>query len=335
MFLVERLVGLGIYCYFLLMVCLLIAFSNIKLRNITRFYTAALALMGFFYEPYKTADLFRINESLSQFSNYSFTNFFRTFAANSSVPAARIYYWLISKTGVYALLPAITCIICYSCIFYIFVRSAEIYKIDRKNVAVAMLFFMSTGSFIMVISNIRTMLSVSLICFCTFRETVEKKYNAFNLLIYGFAALLHNLALIVLAVRIAIIIIDKRTTLVRRIVFSVIFIAGLALAAVKFPFIFNSVFEKAMSYITGDSYSYIWDYITAAFIFIIEAVVVIKYIRSGKKSTELISIKNFLIICLLLAIAFCLFIFTISWIIRCFDSFQSYFCIFSLIFQNI
>lgn len=305
MFLVERLVGLGIYCYFLLMVCLLIAFSNIKLRNITRFYTAALALMGFFYEPYKTADLFRINESLSQFSNYSFTNFFRTFAANSSVPAARIYYWLISKTGVYALLPAITCIICYSCIFYIFVRSAEIYKIDRKNVAVAMLFFMSTGSFIMVISNIRTMLAISLIFYCTFKETVEKKYNVFDILLYIIAALTHNLAMIIIAIRIIVVVLNKNNSLIKRIALVGVFALSAALMVLKFGNIFTSIFEKAMGYITDGGYSYIWDYIVGVLAFIIEIMIVFRSLKAKNECKELQSVIIFLALCTAVSLIFC------------------------------
>lgn len=305
MFLIERLVGLGIYCYFLAATCLLIAFSKIKLKNIAKFYTLALAVMGFFYEPYKTADLYRINESLHQFSNYTFSGFFNTFVKNSSVPAARIYYWLISKTGVFELLPAVTCIICYSCIFYAIVRAAEIYKIDRKSIAVAVFFFMSTGNYIMVISNIRTMLAISLIFFCMFRETVEKKYRPADILLYVIAAFTHNIAMIIIAIRMIVIVFNRKTPLIKRLALVAVFAVAAVFMVARFGNIFNSIFEKAMSYITEGGYSYIWDYIVGVLAFLIELIVLIRCFKSKKDCSELVSMNIFLTLCTGIALVFC------------------------------
>ena len=305
MFIVERLIGVGIYFYFLAAVCLVIAFSDIRLKYITRAYTVILAAMGFLYKPYITADLYRINESLRQFSDYGFSRFYSIFVKDSSIPAARIFYWIIGKTGVSELLPALTCLIVYSSIFYIFVKSAEKYGTDRKSIAVTMFFIMSSGCYMMVISNIRTMIAISLICFCTYRETVEKKYSVFNIILYIIAALSHNLSVIILAIRIAIIVLDKRKTLAKRILWLAVFAIGLAVIALRFSYIFSSVFEKAISYITEDGYSYIWDYIIAVLAFIVEATALVYCMKKRKECPELTSNNNFLLLCLGLAVIFC------------------------------
>ena len=145
MFLIERLIGVSIYVYALIMVCLLIAFSNIKCKNILRLYLLVLGGMGFFYQPYITADLYRIYEAMEWYATFRFPQFYETLVIPSSVPTSRILFWLVGKTGIVELLPLLSALLCYSLIFYILETSAKRYNISRQNLAVT-LFFLMSGS---------------------------------------------------------------------------------------------------------------------------------------------------------------------------------------------
>ena len=194
MFLVERLFGVGVFAALLAIVCLLIARKNSHYGIILFMYNICLAIMGFFNVPYVTQDIYRINEIMRYFAKFSFKKFWSMGVAESTTKAANIYYWLIGKTGILQLLPFITSLITYSCIFYIICNYAKKYDISRQNIAVTVLFVMSSGTYMYTITGIRTMLSLSLICFCFYRETVEKKYSVWHLPIYAIACLLHNFA---------------------------------------------------------------------------------------------------------------------------------------------
>ena len=136
MFLLERIVGIGTYAFFLLLTCVLITKKNSNPSRVLKLYTLILSIMGFICVPYVTADLYRIYNILDYYSTLSFSAFYETRFAGASDAMALLFYWCISKTGIFQLLPMITAFVCYNCIFYIVIRTAKKYNIERKYIAI-------------------------------------------------------------------------------------------------------------------------------------------------------------------------------------------------------
>lgn len=267
MFLFERLVGVGTFTLILFFVCFLISVckSNKGVTFVLFFYTIVLSIMGFFYVPYKTADLYRIYEYLDYFRTFSFEAFLDRYQGSSTL-AAHVYYWLISKTGENRLLPAITAFICYSCIFYIVGKTAQKYNISKKNIALSVFFIMSVGFYLGMISGIRSTLAICLIAYCFFRETVEKKFRVYHILLYVLAALIHNFAVVIIIIRLTIPFFVKSVKPWKKVAYAV-FVFILSIFMVRnVSDLLQGVFEKATEYITGSLYSYGWGYLINAII---------------------------------------------------------------------
>lgn len=310
MFIIERLIAVCIYGYVLAFVCMLISFSNINYKVLIRIYTVALVVMAFLYVPYITTDLYRINEMMIGYSAYEFSDFFRLFVAGSTTPAAAILYWAIGKTGVLALLPAFSAAVCYSCIFYIFIHVCESQKVKRQNIAIMLMFFMSIGTYIFVIANIRTMLGICLIMFCFYRESVERKWNVFHILLYVIAALLHNFCVVVIVFEAFVLLFDRRRSLARRWIYFVIEAGAGCAFLILMGSAVQNIFSKAMDYIAGDQYTYFWEYLIGAIVWVLGVYILYQVKKNRQKDSSLIGVEIFLTLCIIVAGVFC-FEFTI------------------------
>lgn len=262
MFIVERLIGVSIYSYILIMVCILIAFTNIKCKNILRLYLLLLGGMGSFYLPSITADLHRIYEAMEWYATFNFSDFYNTLVVTSSVPSSRVLFWLVGKTGIVQLLPLISAIVSYSLIFYTLEKSRERFQISRQNFAITLFFLMSGSIYISVIGGIRMMLALSVIFFCFFRETVEKKSTFFfHIPLYIIAVFMHDMALIVIAVRAVASAFDKRKSPIQKLFIVLGIGVMLVTAVVLFRYKLESVFEKSANYLQNVGYFDVWEYI--------------------------------------------------------------------------
>ena len=66
------------------------AYTNVKHKTILKIYTVILCVMGFFYLPYETADLYRTFETMDWYASIDFPQFLNDFVRTSSVPISRI-----------------------------------------------------------------------------------------------------------------------------------------------------------------------------------------------------------------------------------------------------
>lgn len=264
MFVFERLVGVAVFSFVLIVTCLsLIGKSSRQIKNILIVYTLMLTVFAYCYIPYETADLYRINELVDSFSKLSFSKFIAKQKELGDRGIANFLYWLIGKTGVPQLLPAIVTFVCYSCIFYIISKTAEKNQISGKNVAITLFFYMSIGNYMFVIAGIRCMLGISLLAFCFFRENVEGKFNLLHLPLYFISAFVHPFAAVLIAARFMVSIFDtKANTLKKRIYFLLVGV-GIILAAYFLDGYLDEIVKKAKSYLGGDGYSYLWEYVLA------------------------------------------------------------------------
>lgn len=312
MFLVERLFALIAYCSILLVVCILIEWEKSNYKVILSIYVVVLAAMGFFYVPYETADLYRINEYLDAYEHYSWDYFFNKRLNGNILEIDHIYYWLIARTGEMRLLPSITALLCYSCIFYIIIRTAKIYKIDRKYIAASVLFFMSIGNYIFVISGIRSMLGTCLLCFCFFRESIEKKFRLWHLLLYIVAGFIHNFVFILIVIRVLTSIFFHKASLFKK----VIYIALVAIAAGLVVYFssdyIREVLGRAEGYLNNEVFSYAWEYVICMVCGIVMVLGLLAMHKNSNKELKrhFAETKMFLSACLVIGVVFC-FEFTI------------------------
>lgn len=264
MFFYERLIGVGIYSLILVIICFSLIGKNVKaIKRILFIYSVILSILAFLYVPYKTADLYRINRYIEVFKKYSFDKLLKTQVFDSEVGLANILYWAIGKTGIPQLLPAITSFVCYNCIFYIVGKVAKSNHISGKNVAIALFFYMSTGNYMFVVTGIRCMLGISLLAFCFYRENVEKKFSILHIPLYLIAALIHSFSAVLIAARFLISIFDTKTTPLRKLIYFILLGAGIVFVFQNFSGYIEEIMEKADSYLNGDLYSYVWEYIIA------------------------------------------------------------------------
>lgn len=264
MFVFERLVSVAVFSFILVVICFsLIGKSSKQIKNILIVYTLILTVFAYFYIPYETADLYRINELVDSFSKLSFSKFIAKQKALGDRGIANVLYWLIGKTGVPQLLPAIVTFVCYSCIFYIISKTAEKNEISGKNVAITLFFYMSIGNYMFVIAGIRCMLGISLLAFCFFRENAEGKFNLLHLPLYFISAFIHPFAAVLIAARFIVSIFDTKSTTVKKRIYFFILGVGIILATYFLDGYLDEIVKKAKSYLRGDGYSYLWEYVLA------------------------------------------------------------------------
>lgn len=300
----ARLIGVGTFAYFLGMFCLLIIYTNISVKALLGWYAVVLAVMGFFYEPYITADLYRIREMMVTFSAMELPAFLRTYVTGSAVPAARLLYWLVGRTGVPGLLPAIAGMVSYGCIFYILQDAARRCGSRRGDVALALLFIMSAGQYMHTVSNIRTMIALSLICLCLYRETVQKKSLLRDLPLYAVAVTMHTFAIPVLAMRMILLVFDRKRSGWMKAVFLVLAAAAGTAVFILMPSLADELLEKVDDYLFGDSYSYFWEYLIGAAALFVEVCVLRGYRnRTGEGTWD--PVRWMLTLCVAAAAALC------------------------------
>lgn len=304
--LLARLIGVGTFAYFLVMFCLLVAYTNISIRGLLGGYCVVLSVMAFFYEPYITADLYRIREMMTTFSALELPAFLRIYVATSAVPVARMLYWLVGRSGVLGLLPAIAGLVSYGCMFYILGDAAQRCGSRRQDVAVTLLFLMSVGAYMAVVSNIRTMMALSLICLCMYRETVQKKRSAWHLLLYAAAVGLHTIAVPVLAMRIVLPVFSRKMPFWKKAVFLTLAAAAGVAVLLLVPNLAQELLEKVDDYLFGDRYSYFWEYLIGAAALLAEVYVLRCYAKKTKGGEAVWdSARWMLTLCVGTALVFC------------------------------
>lgn len=292
MFLMERLIGVSIYSYILIMICLLIAFSRIKCKNLLGIYLILLGGMGYFYTPYITADLYRIYEAMEWYATIPFGEFFHSLVIPSSVPVSRILFWLVGKTGVPRLLPMISSFWCYSCIFYILEKTRKKFSISRENTAITLFFMMCSSIFISVIGGIRMMLSISLIAFCFFRESVEEKHNIIHLIFCVMAVFIHDMGLSVLSLAVIALVFDKRKSPLSKIILSFLCVGIAFVGVYLFRGKILDVFDKFTSYILEVDYYDIWEYMMGGIYVVFFLFICAKYNPYYKQYLQLNSLHT-------------------------------------------
>ena len=266
MFLFERLFGVCVYMALLICVCLLLENFKIKSKKLFRYYLVCLCVMAFLYKPNVTADLYRVYELMDYFSTLTFRQFLNEVAIDRSISLAYMLYWFIGKIGVYSILPALSAFVSYSVLFYIINKTQETYSISGRNVSCVLFFVMTTSIYLSTINGIRMMLALSMLSFCYFRSTVEKKLGFIDVLFYCLSIFIHAMSVAIVGILIAVVAYDSRKKTSRKVWLALLAGALLFLVAVFATDLGKDIYEKFLEYIWGDKHSDTWEYIMGVLI---------------------------------------------------------------------
>ena len=257
--LIERLCGVGLYCLVLLVVCNGIAVSKpSSVKKWLVFYAVMLAAMGFFFVPSSSTDLARLTVYMHDWSAQSIS-WLVDKCSSSSTPAYIAYFWLAGQLHVDGLLPAITALIFYGLVFSCYWDFASRDSVPNKAVALGLFAFMSLGTFLQVISGIRSYLGFAFVFRAIYTEWFKGRKLVFNLPLYILAGTMHSASLVLVVARFLFLVFQRTNGRYGR--FAAVVLAGLGI------FLFTWVggdylaaaVDKANSYITGEVYSYAWE----------------------------------------------------------------------------
>lgn len=288
----ERVLSLFIYVIILfIMLFFITKIKRKQIKIILNIYILILSMMGYLYKPlgnlYGGADLNRI---FYYVEFYHFTSYKELYMAikNSTTPGIEIYYTLINILGNKNLLPTITAFIAFSFWFGII---KTILKNDKKikktEIVISIFLFMSRGLFLQTISNIRTLLGMSILTWCTYQEFYNKK-NLTKLLPYYFlGSSFHSIVQVVFIYRIIYYFFENLKNKENKKKILAYIISGLILIYLGGNKYFLKIQSKAQSYIEysrlGINYFYIWEYLLAMF----SIVIIIYLIYNFKKSYKI------------------------------------------------
>lgn len=260
MFLIERIVSLSIYALALAVTYWFIGrVVRKQYKIILLIYLFILVLFAFNYKPYVTADLYRLREYMEYWIHKDRISVVK-YALKSTTPAWILYSYIISKIGNTNWLQTITCLWCFGNVFYIIAREIEQHGIEGKYRSELLFYIMAVGAFyLQTISGIRSMLGISIVAFCLYREIVEKKSIVSHLPLWLFAALIHTSTMVLVISRFLFLLVQSRGITKKILMSAVVFV--LAIFSLKYlgGYISGS-FEYGQNYLNNTKeYTYIWE----------------------------------------------------------------------------
>lgn len=318
--LAERLIGVITYSIILFFVY--VSLKNAKkykqLQRILNIYLIVICILAFFYIPAKTADLTRWLEYSEKWRLMPFKEFYELHLEKNNVPVAYLLMYLCSLTGIDGTLPAICALIFFNNVFYILKDLYKKHNVSANGIASALLFIMSTGCFLEVISGVRCFVALSILARCFYNETINNKSIINNIIFCVIASLLHPMALIIYTIRLFLLLVQKSNSFIKK-TFSICFVLIFCVLFFEYasPYI-DTALDKASDYTSSNTaYSFIWEYIIGILSSIVYITVLYKY-KKTKNSTEFdnIVIFNivFLIICLVFSFEYNIFHRTITFL---------------------
>lgn len=293
MFIVERIIGISTFMIILLFSFLLIYNGKLSYKKALRLFLLLITILAFFYIPPQGEDLYRIHQIMDGMQNSSWdsalNNMFQT-----SYPLGYLLFFLAAKVRIYGLVPAIATYITYNNIFTILFDSSSKMKINNNNKAWLFLFAISNGMFGVLISNIRSLLSISIIMKCIYEEAVTNKKFIKNILRYLIAILFHPISILVLGCWFFYQIFQNKSI---RTIYKILIIVSIIISFFIFKDYYNMAILKYQNYSTENEYYNIFDFIK---ILLIDLILVYfaniaKRIAKKNSSSVIINISKFII----------------------------------------
>lgn len=266
-FLAERL--LGISAYLLLTLFSYLAIKSAKsYEDISRTLNITLLIlcvMAFFYVPATSADLFRWRKIIANWDQMSFRQFFNSTMKTSSTPLAYLLFYITEKAGIPGLLPSFACFVYHLVVFSIIKSETKRRNLTAKAVSVVYFFFMSQGLFLGVISSIRNGLAFAIAAYCVYKDLVLKEKRLFYCILSLFSIFIHvsMVPLVAIYLSISVFLGWSQTKWVNNFIKFLLF-TPLVYYVINFRSdLIELVTEKAENYLSGNYYSYRWEFLIA------------------------------------------------------------------------
>lgn len=279
MFLIERIISLFTFAFVLMAAYFMLRFTTRKQWKVVLWsYLFLLAIFAFVYQPYKTADLYRLRLYIRYWTGLPWSRIFQ-YALRHSTPAWVLYSYLIDKLGNTNWLQTITCLWCYGNLLYIVSHEIVRLKLSGRRRSLLLFFIMGVGTlYLETISGIRSMLGLSVVAFCFYRETAENKRIAFHIPLYLFAALVHSGSMIPVIARFLFLFVEYKSRTKRMLILLLVGLLG-AFSLYYLGDFVEAAFDKGSLYLTNRSqYSYAWEILIG----LIEAAQTIYVLRQFK-----------------------------------------------------
>lgn len=257
--LIERLAGVLAYSLALLIVCNGICVSkpgSVKKWLVT--YAVVLAVMAFFYVPAESADLYRLESFMRNWSSQD-VSWLIDSMSSSSTPSYILYFWLIGQLGVDGLLPGLTALFIYLLTFSCYWDFAKRKGVDNENVALGLAMYMAVGTFLLAISGIRTYLAFAVVFRAAYTEWVCGRSSLLNLPWYAIAATMHPAATVAVVLRIGYMAFERGSGRYARIGSAFAFLASILILTLFGADYLDNAFSVGASYLSRQTYTYAWE----------------------------------------------------------------------------
>lgn len=286
MFLTERIISLLTYTFALFIAYMLMQkVIRDQWKGVLLLYLITLCVFAFNYKPYVTADLYRLRQYITYWTNKSLSDVL-SYALRHNAPTWVLYSYALSKLGDINWLQTVTCFWCFGNVFYIISHETVRNEVSGRGRSIPLFYVMAIGAFyLQTISGIRSMLGLSIVAFCFYRETVEKKRVTLHIPLYIFAALLHSSIMPLVMARFVFLIIENKD-IGRRIIMTVLVLAMGAFSVYYIRDFINSAIGIGQNYLFGEQeYTYFWE-ILIGLIESVETIFVLRVFRRRYAATE-------------------------------------------------
>lgn len=174
-----------------------------------------MACLAWFTKPDYTMDLYRAYGQLDLFRQISFGKAYSYYGASN--PLTLVYYYALAricpKNG---LLPALTVFIVYGFSFALLYKAAMRFASTKKEMNMALLFFMANFNYFYVIDNTRIYICFAVLAYFMYVDIVEKKHRIFCFLVYAALCYFHYGILPFVLIRIVLLLIKKTSPIVKK-----------------------------------------------------------------------------------------------------------------------
>ncbi|MBQ9131938.1 MAG: EpsG family protein [Clostridia bacterium] len=165
----------------------------------------ALASFAYCYIPLGAPDLVRYFQFVEETTRMSFQEVLKYgIRGESNLYIFSIVMWVIGKIGDPHLLPAISTFLVYYIGFYVTCKVGIDMECSGKPIAWYVIFLMMALNYYSIINNVRNVLAFCLIGFAIFRDCYQKKRNVWTYILYIIPLFLHQSAISILLLRLAV-----------------------------------------------------------------------------------------------------------------------------------
>lgn len=288
-FLLERLIGAFVYCSVVIFFYYSLKRKN-SFRQISKGlfkFVIILSIMAYFYVPSKQADLYRLNAIGDIWVQMGFKEFSSQILLTSTTPVAYLLIYLCRLSKLDGLLPALSAFVFYSNVFHIITKTCKNEKFfSSHKIAILVFFTMCSGTFLSVISGIRSTMAFSIIARCYFDEIFDNKGFMSRIPFYVIACLIHTAAIPMFLLRIFTMAFSKSNNFILKL-FQLLLLPVGALAIYYFGSKYiDAAIDKYIVYSTTETYSNMKVYISSIIRLLYFSFIAIKYVRFNKKTLD-------------------------------------------------